>query len=159
MNCIGNRAPDVQRCQTSSKVALENMFCLTQRQSPRQESSWICGSANVFGNLSPSASEVQLRFSRKMSPLCIFIYLSFKGFCSYQKKGGRGGYFSGATLMRPSPRFHGDNHKTVKFPVFQTKKTLSGGGGGGGCSSTVRGSFSKSVSFLLEGETFLLFFP
>lgn len=37
-------------------------------------------------------------------------------------KKGSWGFFSGATLMRPSPRFHGDSHKTVKFPVFQKKK-------------------------------------
>lgn len=104
------------------KVALENLFSLTQRQSQRRESSRICCSANVFDNLSPPASEVQLWFSSKTSPLCIFIYLTFKGFCSCQKNKRGAGVFFGATLMRPSLRFHGDSHKTVKFPVFQKKK-------------------------------------
>lgn len=73
-------------------------------------------------------------------------------------------FISGAPLMRPSRRFHGDSHKTVKFPVFQNKKKrkkscrVKGGGGGWGCSSTVRSRFSKSVSFLSEGETFIVFF-
>lgn len=42
-----------------------------------------------------------------------------QGFCSSKTD------FSGATLMRPSHRFHGDSHKTVKFPVFQ--KSCGGG--------------------------------
>lgn len=35
---------------------------------------------------------------------------------------------------------------------------MKGGGGGWGCSSTARNRFSKSVSFLSEGETFIVFF-
>lgn len=47
--------------------------------------------------------------------------------------------FSGTTLMRPSHRFHGDSHKTVKFPLFKKKSWRWG------CSPTVRDTASKSV--------------
>lgn len=139
-----------------SKVTLENLFCLTQVRVGSHP-----GSAAL--QMCLVTSVLPLLLSQDSPAKCchfayLFIYLS-RVFVPTKKRREGGGYFSGATLMRPSPRFHGDSHKTVKFPVFQKKKTLSGGGGGGGCSSTVRGSFSKSMSFLLEGETFLLFFP
>lgn len=46
--------------------------------------------------------------------------------------------FSGTTLMRPSHRFHGDSHKTVKFPLFQKSC--------GGCSATVRRISKRRVA-------------
>lgn len=51
--------------------------------------------------------------------------------------------FSGSALMRPSHRFHGDSHKTVRFPRLKKKrkkKNLQWG-----CSPTVRDAASKSV--------------
>lgn len=50
--------------------------------------------------------------------------------------------FSGFALMRPSHRFHGDSHKTVRFPVLKRrrKKNLQWG-----CSPNVRDAASKSV--------------
>lgn len=49
----------------------------------------------------------------------LFFFFFCQGFCSSKTD------FSGTTLMRPSHRFHGDSHKTVKFPVFQ--KSCGGG--------------------------------
>lgn len=129
-----------------------------QTHSLCQEPFWIRSSANMFNNRSPLLSSVfevwlSFRFSSKTCH-CFVVFLC--GLASFQKKSCRSQlfflffcqgfcssktYFSGTTLMRPSHRFHGDSHKTVKFPVFQ--KILWWG-----CSPTVRDTFSKSMSFL-----------
>lgn len=122
-----------------------------QTHSLCREPFWIHSSANMFNNRSPLLSSVFevwlfLGFPSKMFHFfVVFCHLaSFlkscrsqlfcQGFCSSKTD------FSGTTLMRPSHRFHGDSHKTVKFPLFQKSC--------GGCSATVRDTFSNGTSFL-----------
>lgn len=116
------RQNTVTESQTSNagrsgrKVTLENLFRLPQRQSQRGDSSWSRDSANTLDDLKPQ----NLQQNVTALPSYLFIFQGFC-FCSYQK-GGKRFLFSGTTLMRPSHRFHGDSHKTVKLPVFQKKK-------------------------------------
>lgn len=78
-----------------------------------------------------------------------FFFFFVRGFCSSVTD------FSGTTLMRPSHRFHGDSHKTVKFPLFQK----SYGGVFCNCQRHVLerrvASFSKvNLSFLVNSASF-----
>lgn len=68
------------------------------------------------------------------------------------------------TKLSSSQSFQNKNKKKKREKSCWVKGGGGGGGGGGGCwwglscSSTVRSRFSKSVSFLSEGETFIVFF-
>lgn len=153
-----NRAPDVQRWQIQEEG---RPWKLVSSAAAAKSSSGVILDPRRCKHVWWSQSSESP--AKRHCSAYLFIYLSrFQGFLFLRKEKKRF-LFSGATLMRPSCRFHGDSHKTVKFPVFQNKtnkKSLVGWRVvvGVGCSSTVRSRFSKSASFLSEGETFIVFF-